>query len=124
MLPRLSHRAKDTNAASTSEMARFETAALSIKEYLKHHPDVLGRWTDQVHQHRTLTKFILDLGRSVRETYGQQEGATYNGHFECTCYAPSFVFNQFGNLERVGTVRPWSGPYPGMKVVVGIPSWG
>src|SRR5262249_6179025 len=24
-----------------------------------------------------------------------------NGHFGCTCYHPPFVFNQFGDLERV-----------------------
>src|SRR3954465_5289569 len=25
----------------------------------------------------------------------------HNGHFGCTCYHPLFVFNQFGDLERV-----------------------
>ena len=94
-------RAKDAKAASTSEMARFETETLSTKENLKHLSDALGRWIDQAHRHRTLTKLILDMDSSVSETYGQQEGAAYNGHFECTCYHPSFVFNQFGDLERV-----------------------
>ena len=32
--------------------------------------------------------------------YGAQEGSAYNGHFGCTCYHPSFVFNQLGDLER------------------------
>jgi len=36
----------------------------------------------------------------VSETYGDQEGTAYNGHFACTCYHPLFVFNQFGDLER------------------------
>ncbi|MCH7751427.1 MAG: hypothetical protein IH898_04660 [Planctomycetes bacterium] len=27
---------------------------------------------------------ILDLDSSVSETYGQQEGSAYNGHFECS----------------------------------------
>ena len=49
-------RAKDAKAASTSEMARFETETLSTKENLKHLSDALGRWIDQAHQHRTLTK--------------------------------------------------------------------
>jgi hypothetical protein len=27
-------------------------------------------------------------------------GSAYNGHFECTCYHPLFVFNQLGDVER------------------------
>ena len=27
------------------------------------------------------------------------EGAAYNGHFECVCYHPLFLFNQFGDCE-------------------------
>ena len=41
------------------------------------------------------------MDSSVSETYGQQQGSAYNGHFGCTCYHPLFVFNQFGDLERV-----------------------
>jgi len=93
-------RAKDATAASTSEMARFETETLSNRENLKHLMDLPGTWIDQAHRHRTLTKLILDLDSSVSETYGQQEGTAYNGHFECTCYHPLFLFNQFGDLER------------------------
>jgi Transposase DDE domain group 1 len=94
-------RAKDKQAASTSEMARFETETLSTNENLKHLMDLSGQWIDQAHQHRKLNKLILDLDSSVSETYGNQEGSAYNGHFECTCYHPAFVFNQFGDLERV-----------------------
>ena len=36
---------------------------------------------------------------------GQQEGAAYNGHFECVCYHPLFLFNQFGDCEGA-TLRP------------------
>jgi hypothetical protein len=35
----------------------------------------------------------------VSETYGRQQGTAYNGHFECLCYHPLFLFNQFGELE-------------------------
>src|SRR5689334_5188159 len=94
-------RARDHTAASTSEMARFETETLSTKQNLKFLMDCSGRWIDQAHQHRKLTKLILDMDSSVSETYGQQEGSAYNGHFECTCYHPLFLFNQFGDLERV-----------------------
>ena len=67
-------RAKDNQAASTSEMARFETETLSTKENLKHLMDLSGQWIDQAHQHRKLTKLILDMDSSVSETYGHQEG--------------------------------------------------
>src|SRR5262249_41120213 len=94
-------RAKDATAASTSAMARFETEILSTKENLKYLMDLSGKWIDQVHRHRKLTNLILDMDSSVSETYGQQQGSAYNGHFGCTCYHPLFLFNQFGDLERV-----------------------
>jgi hypothetical protein len=31
--------------------------------------------------------------------------SVWNGLYECTCYHPLFVFNQFGNLERCA-LRP------------------
>jgi hypothetical protein len=94
-------RAKNFQAASPSEMARFETEILSTPENLQLLMDLSGQWIDQAHRHRKLTKLILDMDSSVSETYGQQEGTAYNGHFGCTCYHPLFLFNQFGDLERV-----------------------
>jgi len=94
-------RAKERTAASTSEMARFETDTLGTQSNLKQLSDLLGQWIDRAHSHRNLPKLILDMDSSVSETYGQQQGSAYNGHFECTCYHPAFVFNQFGDLERV-----------------------
>jgi hypothetical protein len=47
----------------------------------------------------SLKKIVLDMDSSVSETYGQQEGTAYNGHFACTCCHPLFCFNQFGDLE-------------------------
>jgi Transposase DDE domain group 1 len=105
-------RAKDNTAASTSEMARFETETLSSKENLKHLIDLSGKWIDQAHRHRKLTKLILDMDSSVSETYGHQEGAAYNGYFACMCYHPQFLFNQFGDLERVMLRR---GNHPSAK---------
>ena len=31
--------------------------------------------------------------------------SVWNGHYQCTCYHPLFVFNQFGDLERC-VLRP------------------
>jgi hypothetical protein len=39
------------------------------------------------------------MDSSVSETYGEEEGTAYNGHFACTCYHPLFCFNQFGDVE-------------------------
>jgi len=105
-------RAKDQSAASTSEMARFETETLSARENLKHLLDLSGKWIDQAQQHRKLTKLILDMDSSVSETYGHQEGIAYNGYFACTCYHPLFLINQFGDLERV---MPRRGNHPSAK---------
>jgi hypothetical protein len=105
-------RAKGNTAASTSEMARFETETLSSTDNLKHLIDLSGKWIDQAHQHRKLTKIILDMDSSVSETYGHQEGTAYNGYFACLCYHPLFLFNQFGDLERVMLRR---GNHPSAK---------
>ena len=48
---------------------------------------------------------MLDMDSSVRPTHGEQEHSVWNGHYECTCYHPLFVFNQFGDLERC-SLRP------------------
>jgi hypothetical protein len=94
-------RARDHTAASTSEIGRFETDSLTTRENLSRLMDLSGRWIEHAHRHRRLTKLVLDMDSSVSETYGQQQGSAYNGHFGCTCYHPLFVFNQFGDLERV-----------------------
>ncbi|MBV8381338.1 MAG: transposase, partial [Planctomycetaceae bacterium] len=86
-------RARDSVTASTSEMARFETETLTTKQNLNQLMDLSGRWFDRAHQHRKLTRLVLDMDSSVSETYGQQQGSAYNGHFGCTCYHPLFVFN-------------------------------
>src|SRR3954453_4016858 len=94
-------RARDHTAASTSEIGRFETHTLTTRENLNRLMDLSGQWIDRVHRHRKLTRIVLDMESSVSETYGRQQGSAYNGHFGCTCYHPLFVFNQFGDLERV-----------------------
>jgi len=43
--------------------------------------------------------------RAWSPTRGEQENSVWNGHYDCTCYHPLFVFNQFGDLERCA-LRP------------------
>ncbi len=93
-------RAKDRDAASTSQMGRFETEVLTQSENLAVLKDLSGRWIDTVHRRKGIREIILDMDSSVSETYGEQEGSAYNVHFACTCYHPLFCFNQFGDLEQ------------------------
>nr|MCH9724354.1 transposase [Planctomycetota bacterium]MCH9778217.1 transposase [Planctomycetota bacterium] len=89
----------DKQAASSSEVGRFETETLSTQRNLTALMKLPGRWIDNVHRRRPLKELILDLDSSVSETYGRQQGAAYNGHFACLCYHPLFLFNQHGDLE-------------------------
>jgi Transposase DDE domain group 1 len=98
-------RAVTKSAASTSQMGRFETEVLTQEPNLSALTDLSGRWIDAVHARRPVTGIVLDIDSSVSPTYGEQEGAAYNGHFGSTCYHPLFVFNQFGDLERCA-LRP------------------
>src|SRR5262245_53121457 len=105
-------RARDHTAASTSEVARFETETLTARANLNRLMDLPSRWIDHAHRHRRLTRLVLDMDSSVSETHGQQQGSAYNGHFGGTCDHPLFVFNQFGDLERVMLRR---GNHPSAK---------
>ena len=82
-------------------MGRFETEWLATEANLAALTDLSGAWIDRVHARKPPDGIILDMDSSVSETYGQQEGSACNGHFGCTCYHPLFVFNQFGDLERL-----------------------
>ena len=95
-------RATRLQAASTSQMGRFETQILTSPDNLKALTDLSGKWIDRVHDRRPVKLVVLDMDSSVSPTHGDQEGTAYNGHFGCTCYHPLFLFNQFGDLERAG----------------------
>jgi hypothetical protein len=83
----------DRQAASTSQMGRFETGWLTIKANLAALADLSGAWIDRVHTRRPQTTIVLDMDSSVSETHGAQEGSAYNGHFGCTCFHPLFLFS-------------------------------
>ena len=97
--------AVEGQAASTSQMGRFETELLATDANVEALAEMNGMWIDKVHDRRPPTKIILDMDSSVSPTHGEQEGTAYNGHFGCTCYHPLFLFNQFGDLERC-SLRP------------------
>jgi hypothetical protein len=93
-------RAVTEHAASTRQMGRFETSAMTTPTNRTALADLSGRWIDRARARRARTVLVLDIDSSVSPTYGAQEGTAYNGHFACTCYHPLFVFNQDGDLER------------------------
>src|SRR5271166_5722282 len=98
-------KATSGNAASARQMGRFETRWLTAEKNLLALADLSGQWIDKVHSRRPPRGVILDMDSSVSPTHGEQEMSVWNGHYECTCYHPLFVFNQFGDLERCA-LRP------------------
>jgi Transposase DDE domain group 1 len=92
-------------AASPSQMGRFETQWLAAETNLSALTDLSGRWINLVHARRPPRGIVLDMDSSVSPTHGEQELSIWNGHYQCTCYHPLFVFNQFGDLER-SALRP------------------
>ena len=98
-------KAVERQAASSSQMGRFETEVLASDVNVEALTDMSGAWVDRVHDRRPPKMIILDMDSSVSPTHGEQEGTAYNGHFGCTCYHPLFLFNQFGDLERC-SLRP------------------
>jgi len=92
-------------AASSSQMGRFETELLAMDANVEALADMNGVWIDRVHDRHPPSEIILDMDSSVSPTHGDQEGTAYNGHFGCTCYHPLFLFNQFGDVER-SSLRP------------------
>lgn len=93
-------RACERQAASTSQMSRFETEVLTQEENMAALAKLPGLWVQRLGKHRPMRELILDMDSSVSETYGQQEGSAFNGHFGCTCYHPLFCFNQYGDVEE------------------------
>jgi len=103
-------RAIAKQAASTSQMGRFETEFLAGDANLAALADLSGQWIDRVHAWRPPKAIVLDMDSSVSPTHGDQEGAAYNGHFACTCYHPLFVFNADTPARSARTDRPTAPP--------------
>ncbi len=95
----------DRNAASTSEMSRFETELLTQKDNLKGLERLNVEWVKRAMTNTVHRRVILDIDSSESPVHGNQEEAAYNGHFECVCYHPLFCFNQFGDCEGA-VLRP------------------
>jgi len=95
----VSRRASSKKAAARSAMGRFETEILTTEG----NRDGLGRlnssWVTSAMANTRTKRIILDMDSSQSKVHGSQEGARYNGHFECVCFHPIFCFNQYGDCE-------------------------
>ena len=96
---------REISVALTSTLHWFETEVLAeARNY-----QGLVRLNTALVQHegvRSSTQRVtLDVDSSERPVHGTQEQSAYNGHFECVCYHPLFVFNQHGNC-LAATLRP------------------
>jgi hypothetical protein len=78
-------RAVDAQAASASQMGRFETETRALSENWAALADLNGQWIDRLHDRNGLRYIVLDMDSSVSPTHGDQEGSAWNGHFDCTC---------------------------------------
>lgn len=92
-------RGTEKPAASTNTLSRFETATLTQESNLKGLAQMNTQWVEGAMAHTVHQRVILDMDSSESPVHGQQEGSAYNGHFECVCYHPLFLFNQFGDCE-------------------------
>ena len=90
-------RAVGKQAASASQMGRFETEFLATDDNIAALTDLSGAWIDRVHDRKPPKDVVVDMDSSV--------STVYNGHFGCTCYHPLFLFNHMGDLERC-SLRP------------------
>ncbi len=86
-------RAVDAQAVSASQTGRFETEPLALPENRAALTDLNGQWIDRFHDRNGLKYIVLDMDSSVSPMHGDQEGTAWNGHFNCTCYHPNFLFN-------------------------------
>ncbi|MGD0636377.1 MAG: transposase, partial [Beijerinckiaceae bacterium] len=109
-------------AASASQMGRFKTRWLSAEKNLSALAGLSGQGIGRVHGRHPPRGIVLDMDSSVSPRHGEQEMSVWNGHHDCTCYHPLFLFNQYGDLERcalrAGSVHSADGRESVLKPVV------
>jgi hypothetical protein len=98
-------KALERNAASSQTVSRFETDILASDENVAALSSINHAWVGKAMRVTRAGKIVLDMDSSESPVHGGQEGSAYNGHFNCTCYHPLFVFNQYGDCEGA-VLRP------------------
>ena len=85
-------RAIDHQAASASQMGRFETEVLTTPDNLAALPDMPGRWIDRLYEAVPPKWITLDMDSSVSPTHGEQEGTSLERPFRLLVLSPAFPF--------------------------------
>ncbi len=75
----IGEKAVERQAASSSQMGRFETELLAADANVEALADMNGAWIDKVHDRHQPTKIVLDMDSSISPTHGDQEGMAFNG---------------------------------------------
>ncbi|MCX6345170.1 MAG: IS1380 family transposase, partial [Armatimonadetes bacterium] len=86
-------------AVPKSSMGRFETKILTHNINRDALERINALWLTTALGNTRKKRIILDMDSSESKVHGNQEGAKYNGHFECVCFHPIFCFNQYGDCE-------------------------
>ena len=74
----------DRPAASTNTMSRFETEVLTQDGNVEGLDRLNAKWVDGAMSRTPHRRVILDMDSSESPVHGEQEGASYNGHFGST----------------------------------------
>ena len=90
-------RALAKSAAGETTVGRFEKEILLEGDNLRNLEGISMRWAEKMDAVRGEKETILDIDSSESPVYGEQEEATYNGHFGMKCYHPLFLFNSHGD---------------------------
>ena len=76
-------------------MSRFETEVLTQDGNVEGLGRVNAEWVDRAMTHTAHRRVVLDMDSSESPVHGEQEGASYNGHFGsraitlCSCSTSS-----------------------------------
>jgi hypothetical protein len=93
-------RAVDAQAASASQMGRFETEVLALSDNRAALADVSGQWIDALHDCKGL-KLSRSTWTALSALPTVRRKARHGTGTSATCAThPLFIFNQFGHLER------------------------
>jgi hypothetical protein len=87
----------DRGAALTSTLHGLETEMLATEENLIGLMAVNRELVGQAEATDDSERVVLDMDSTESPVHGQQEGSSYNGHFESVCYHPLMLFNQYGD---------------------------
>ena len=96
-------------AVSTNTISRFETEVLTQDGNVEGLGRLNAKWVERAMSRTPHRLVIWGMDSSESPVHGEQEGASYNGHFGSMRYHPLFVFKQFGDCEgamlRAGNVH-------------------